>query len=88
MQEHWIHRVEPESFRRMVERAGLSHLMDRPEELREEVLRRLGLTHLRDDPEGMMRAVLGRLRDNWQRLEEARSETDRRVRGALRLSDN
>jgi len=87
-EDHWINRVDPTSFRRMVERAGLEHLLDRPDELRAEVLRRLGFSHLKDDPEGMMRATFQRLTENWQRLRDLKRDVDANIVKAYKISSN
>lgn len=87
-EEHWIDRVDPATFNKMVERAGLSHLLDRPDELREEVLRRLGMTHLRDDPEAMMRATFQKINENWARLREVKRDVGAHVLKAYKISSN
>jgi hypothetical protein len=68
-----------ENFDELLQKTGLYHLKDRPEELRAEVLKRLGLSHLKDDPVEMQKAMIDKLRDNLKRLEKISKDLDEKI---------
>jgi hypothetical protein len=57
-------------YDKLLEKVGLSHLRDRPDELREAVLKELGVLDAKDSPEELKERLFGLLVKNRKKLEE------------------
>lgn len=63
-----------DAYEELLARLGLLHLKEDPEALRLAILKELGLEEFRDDPIELNRRMNERLAENFERIEQVRSE--------------